>query len=54
MYKIIISNYSLKEYKLKKVDTGADYFLDKSFNMNELQMLLNKIHKQKGSLKDEE
>ncbi len=49
--KIIISNHSLKQYKTNKMHTGADYFLDKSFEINELPVILYKIND--GRLKDE-
>lgn len=41
--KVIITNYSEEQYRNKALNSGADYFFDKSHDMEKLLQLYNSI-----------
>jgi len=43
MIKVIITNYSEEQYKNKALNSGADYFFDKSHDMEKLLQLYDSI-----------
>ena len=49
---IVLTNYSLPEYKEAAMELGADYFFDKSTEFEKVRMVLKKLLKGIGRIGD--
>ena len=47
---IVLTNYSLQEYKEAAMKLGADYFFDKSTEFEKVRMVLNELVQKMNSM----